>query len=923
MSRELYLIDGYSVIYRGYFAFLNRPLLNPLGKNSSSVFVFFRTLFQVMRDRAPESVVVAMDSRVPTFRHLRYEPYKATRDKAPEDLHAQVPVIEEILESLRVPCIRADGFEADDVIATLAESCRTIGAPCWILSGDKDILQLIGGNVRLLAQEKSDLVEYSREKVFESKGVYPEQIVDFLALTGDSSDNVPGVPGVGEKTAQKLLAQFGSLDSIYAKLGDVTPPAVRAKLEAGRESAMLSRELVTLKRDVPGVPSVESLQGPDMDSRAAVTLFEREGMKTLAADLKALRRKTAGAAGQRETRAAAGAAPAPSAAASATESATVALKSTAPGTYTTVTAVSELDLWIQRARRAGLYSFEVETDRTDEMSAHPLGFSLSIEEGKACYIPIRAPGITCIPEETVKQRLAGLLEDPALRLVAQNAKYDYKVMRRWGIRPANVHCDTTVAAWILESDEGNYGLDRMAEKRLGFRTLPFADLVGKDQALDQVPVQQVTDYSGEEADLTLRMYGLLSHDLSAEGLDGILNDIEMPLLTVLAEMELTGIRILSPELAAYSRELETSLAVLEQEIYALCGRAFNINSTKQLQEILFTWRKLTPVRKTKTGFSTDVDVLEILAEQDPVPEKILSHRKLSKLKSTYVDALPLLVNERTGRLHTHYIQTGAATGRLASKDPNLQNIPIREEEGRRIRSAFVPAPGMRFVSADYAQIELAILAYLSKDPILLDAFAQGRDVHRQTSALIFGVPEDQVTPDQRRVGKTINFGVAYGMSSFGLAQSLKIPRAEADRFIKAYFHRFEGVDRFLKATIKGAEDTGFVHTLMGRRRRVAAINSRNRTEKNGAERVAVNSPIQGTAADIVKLAMVRLFRRLAEQKLSTRVLLQVHDEIILEAPDEEVPEVEKLVRETMEHVTEHPIPLKVSCESGESWGAFH
>jgi DNA polymerase I len=397
----------------------------------------------------------------------------------------------------------------------------------------------------------------------------------------------------------------------------------------------------------------------------------------------------------------------------------------------------------------------------------------------------------------------------------------------------------------------------------------------------------------------------------------------MPLLGVLAEMELTGIRILSPELAAYGRELESSLAVLEQEIYALCGRTFNINSTKQLQEILFTWRKLTPVRKTKTGYSTDVDVLEILAEQDPVPEKILAHRKLSKLKSTYVDALPLLVNEQTGRLHTHYVQTGAATGRLASKDPNLQNIPIREEEGRRIRSAFVPAPGMRFVSADYAQIELAILAYLSKDPILLDAFAQGRDVHRQTSALIFGVPEDQVTPDQRRVGKTINFGVAYGMSSFGLAQSLKIPRAEADRFIKAYFQRFEGVDRFLKETIRSAEDTGFVRTLLGRRRRVAAINSRNRTEKSGAERVAVNSPIQGTAADIVKLAMVQLHRGLAERGLSTRILLQVHDEIILEAPAEEVSAVEAMVRAVMEHVTEHPIPLKVHCESGDSWGDFH
>jgi DNA polymerase-1 len=897
------------------------------------VFVFFRTLFQVMRDRAPESIAVAMDSRVPTFRHLRYEAYKATRDKAPEDLHAQVPVIEEILEALRIPCLSANGFEADDVIATLAESCRVTGTPCWIMSADKDILQLIGGNVRLLAQERgtTDLVEYSREKVFESKGVYPEQIVDFLALTGDSSDNIPGVPGIGEKTAQKLLAQFGTLDAAYAKLDEVSPASLRARLEAGRDSGMLSRELVTLKRDVPGMPTVETFQAPDLESKSAAALFVREGMKSLVAELKALRRTAGGDASAAAVGTAAagtlaarkpGAEPA-GAAAPEEPGPVVALKSTAPGTYATITDLSELDLWIQRSRRAGTYAFKVETDGPDEMHSQPLGFSLSIEEGKACYIPIRASGVTCIPEGAVKQRLAGLIEDPALRLVGQNAKNDYKVMRRWGIRPGNVYFDTMVAAWILESDEGMYGLDRMAEKRLGFRAAPYAELVEKEQTLEHVPIQRATDYSGENADLTLRLHGLLSRNLDSEGLAGVLHGIEMPLLGVLAEMELSGIRILSLELAAYSRELESSLAQLETEIYALCGRTFNINSTKQLQEILFTWRKLTPVRKTKTGYSTDVDVLEILAAQDPVPEKILAHRKLSKLKSTYVDALPLLVNEETGRLHTHYVQTGAATGRLASKDPNLQNIPIREEEGRRIRSAFVPAPGMRFVSADYAQIELAILAYLSKDPILLDAFAQGKDVHRQTSALIFGVSEDAVTAEQRRVGKTINFGVVYGMSSFGLAQGLKIPRADADRFITTYFQRFEGVDRFLKETIRSAEDTGFVRTLMGRRRRVAAITSKNRTEKMGAERVAVNSPIQGTAADIMKLAIVKLYARLLEQKLSTRILLTVHDEIILEAPVEEVAAVERTVKEVMEHVTEHPIPLKVHCESGESWGAFH
>jgi DNA polymerase-1 len=908
MSRDLYLIDGYSVIYRGYFAFLQRPLLNPLGRNSSSVFVFFRTLLQLLRDRSPYALAVAMDSRVPTFRHLRYEPYKANREKAPDDLHAQVPVIEEILAALGVPSVRADGFEADDVIATLAEACRATNRPCWILSGDKDILQLIGGNVRLMAQERgsTDLVDYSREKVFETKGVYPEQIVDFLSLTGDASDNVPGVPGVGEKTAQKLLAQFGDMDCLYARLDEVASDSVRKKLADGRDSALLSRELIVLKRDVPGMPGLDALALPALNVREAVPLFEREGMRSIVAELKAMSSATGG--------------PAPAAPESGPA---IVMASTAAGTYTTVTDLSELDLWLQRARRAGTFAFDVETDGTDELRARPLGFSLSVEEGRACYIPVRAAGISCLPEETVKQRLGQLLEDPALRLVGQNAKFDYKIMRRWGVRPANVHFDTMVAAWVLDSDESSYGLDRMAEQRLNYSTLPYKELVGKGQTLEQIPIQQVTDYSGEDADLTLRLYHVLSKELDTEGLATVLRGIEMPLVPVLAEMELAGIRILSPELAAYSAEMDLEMSRLEAEIYDLCGRTFNINSTKQLQEILFTWRKLTPVKKTKTGFSTDMDVLESLASQDPVPEKILAHRKLSKLKSTYVDALPLLVNDETGRLHTHYVQTGTATGRLSSKDPNLQNIPIREEEGRRIRAAFVPAPGMLFVSADYAQIELAILAFLSKDPILLDAFTRGTDVHRQTAALIFGTPEDAVTAEQRRVGKTINFGVVYGMSAFGLAQQLKIARAEADRFIKTYFRRFEGVDRFLKETVRSAEETGCVRTLMGRRRRIAGISSRNRTEKTAAERVAVNSPIQGTAADIVKLAMVKLFNRLKAEGLSSRILLQVHDEIILETPEEEAGAAAEIVRDVMEHVTENGPPLTVQCETGDSWGAFH
>ncbi len=913
MRGELYLIDAYSLIYRGYFAFIRKPLLNPQGRNSSSVFVFFRALLDLAARREPGYLAAVMDSRVPTFRHTSYAEYKANREKAPDDLHAQVPVIEEILEKIGVACVRADGYEADDVIATIAEQCRGTRRPCWILSGDKDILQLVGGNVRLLAQEKgsSDFIEYSREEVFKTRGVYPEGMVDYLALTGDASDNVPGVKGIGDKTALKLLSAYKDLDDIYAHFDEVTPESLRQKLAQGRESAYRSRELVTLVRNVPGVPDLEAFRFDGLKADA-VPLFEREGMKSVAADLrKRCSGRTAAIPGKREE---------PE---SGEPPVAAVMQSTAAGTHAAVTDSGELDRILSEARRAGAYAFDVETDGTDEMRASPVGFSLCYREGRAFYIPLRAPDVKCLPEAAVREKLARLLGDPEAKLAGQNAKFDFKILSRWGLRPANVHFDTMLAAWVLDSDRTTYGLDGLAERYLSYKAMPYDGLVPKGATLADIAVQKVADYSGEDADLTLRLYNRLRSELEKEDLISVLRDIEVPLIPVLADMEMAGIRILPAKLQAYGREMEKELAALESAVYELCGRTFNINSTKQLQEILFTHRGLEPVKKTKTGYSTDMDVLEALAARDPVPEKILQHRKLSKLKSTYVDALPLLVNENTGRLHTHYIQTGTATGRLSSKDPNLQNIPIREEEGRRIRAAFVPAAGTRFISADYSQIELAILAHLSQDPALLAAFREGKDIHRQTAAMIFGVDEASVSPEERRVGKTINFGVVYGMSAYGLAQSLKISRSDAERFISTYFQRFGKVDGFLKDTIRGAEETGYVHTLFGRRRRIIGIASKNRTEKNAAERYAVNSPIQGTAADIVKIAMVKLHDRLAAEGFSTRILLQVHDEIVLESPEDEADRAGKIVAEVMEGAVGRGIPLHVTLETGESWGDFH
>ena len=560
------------------------------------------------------------------------------------------------------------------------------------------------------------------------------------------------------------------------------------------------------------------------------------------------------------------------------------------GTYTLITDLQTLDEWLSRIREAGRFAFDSETDSLDALKARPVGFSFAVESGEACYVPLRGPEGPVLDEEEVRRRLKPVLEDSSLELIAQNAKYDYKVLKRWGLTLSSLAFDTMVAGWLLDTTANSFGLDELARSYLGYTTVHYADLFpdhgrGRDYPpFYEVPLETAADYAAEDADITFRLYTVFEPLLAERGFDRLFYDLELPLVPVLAEMELRGIRIDTDMLAAYSRELDGLLASIEEEIYELCGREFNIASTKQLQEVLFVERKLKPVKKTKTGYSTDVAVLQELAREDPVPEKVLRHRLLSKLRSTYVDALPKLVNPETGRLHTHFTQTGTATGRLSSKDPNLQNIPIRDEEGRRIRTAFVPADGWVFVSADYSQIELVVLAHLSGDPGLTRAFREGKDVHRETGALIFGVPAEEVTSAQRRIAKTINFGVMYGMSSFRLSRELNISRDEAERFIEAYFRTYPNIKSFVEETVRQAETHGAVRTLLGRERPLPDITSRNRTVKSGAERIAVNTPIQGTAADIVKRAMLRVSRRLAAEGGGGRILLQVHDELILEAP---------------------------------------
>ena len=955
MKTGIVLIDSYAIIYRSYFAFLSRPLRNPSGMNVSAVYGYFKFLFSLFEQHRSDAFIAVFDSKGRTFRHDIYDQYKATRQKTPDDLIAQIPLVEEILGVLGLPPLRAEGYEADDVIATLARRCQREDRPCWVVSGDKDLLQLVGGPVKALRpQDGGGFRELGTEEVRGEWGVGPEGILDYLSLTGDASDNVPGVQGIGDKTALKLFSQFSSLDEIYAGLDAVKPDSLRAKLVAGRESAYLSRRLITLADNLDlGLASLDELHVPHLDQAAAAPLFMREGMRSLAGPSPAGRPAPAGSpepsglqvraqspgagkqesgrsasAREEESRAGPGlfdaeAAASPSAQA---QSIPVAPPMDAPegapiGVYESVTTEAGLADLVDACIAAGIFAFDTETDGLDPITASMVGFSLSCSPGRASYVPLRSPDAPTVGLEAARRHLKRLFASEAVA-AGHNIKFDFHVVRRLGLTIRNRIFDTMVAAWLLDAESNSFSLESLAERLLGLSGLAFEDVVPRGSTFEVVPLALATRYAAEDADFTFRLQAFLAGELEREGLVGIFREMEMPLLPILAGMEEKGIRVNAPELRTYGLELEKELASIERQAWDLVGRDFNLASTKQLQEILFVERKLPALRRTKTGYSTDTAVLEELAPLDPVPALILRQRTLSKLKNTYVDNLADLA-ECSGRVHTTYIQTGAATGRLSSKDPNLQNIPVRDEEGRRIRASFTAEPGKVLISADYSQIELVVMAHLSGDENLIKAFRDGVDIHRRTAAFIFGVDEADIMPDQRRVAKTINFGVIYGMSAFRLARDLGIPNPRAQEFIEAYFTTYSGVAAFIQSTIARTEASGCTTTMFGRRRKISAINSRNRTERQAAQRVAVNTPIQGSAADIVKRAMLRVDRALAAEAPEVDMLLQVHDELVFEAPEASVDKAKAILRREMEGAAILSVPLRVSIETAFSWGEMH
>lgn len=905
----VYIIDSYGLIYRAYFAFIARPLTYK-GANISALFGFFRNLAALIKTHRPGRLVAAFDSKTPTFRHELYPEYKATRNKTPEDLHAQIPWIEETLSAMGVHVLQHDGFEADDIIATVVARCKAQGISCRILSGDKDLMQLVDSTTQILKPDKAGgWTECGAAEVTAEWGVPPEKLLDLLSLTGDTADNVPGIAGVGEKTAVKLLAQYGSLDGIYAA-EDRLKGAMGDKIRGGKESAYFSRKLIALKADVPLDIDFDSLSTARLDYKKAASSLKKYGAAVPAKAFALL----ALASDAPETQ---------------EEPAEDSPLQQNAGAYRALLSVSELHDYIEEIR--GLpdrtFAFDTETDSLNSLDCNLVGFSLSHTAGTGIYVPVTAGEelfAQGMDKAAALAELRTLLDDTGATAVLHNAKFDIEVL---GFTPECRIADTMIAAWLLQPDtqgKSSYSLEGLAERRLHLKGTEFSELVGKGMTFADVPLEKAAAYSAEDADFTLQLWRLLEPELKEQRLDALFWDVEMRLLPVLAGMEKDGIHLDTPALTEYAAELRRSIASVQQEIYSLAGHEFNIASPQQLQVVLFDELKLPKGKKTKRGYSTDTAVLENLQYMHDVPRKILEFRGMTKLLSTYVETLPAMT-DTDSRVHTSFIQTGTATGRLSSRDPNLQNIPVRDEAGRRIRSAFTAVPGTVLISADYAQIELVVLAHLSGDPALCRAFTDGTDVHRSTAALIFGVTPESVTPEMRRTAKTINFGVLYGMSAFRLANELGITRTQAQGFIKSYFETYGTMRAWLDSTVEQAKRDGFVETLLGRRRSIYGINSSNKMEQAAAERVAINTPVQGSAADIVKLAMLRVSGALAEKGTGARLLLQVHDELILECPDtaDAIGRTVSMLQHEMEAAATLRVPLRVSVEHGKNWGEFH
>lgn len=930
----LALVDGNALLHRAYHAL--PELMTTKGEMTNAVFGFMTMVFKALNELKADHVAVCFDMAGPTFRHEAFAAYKAQRPETDKGLVPQFARTRELLAALGIPIYEVEGYEADDLLGTLARQAQEHGVPCVIVTGDNDALQLVGPGVQVLMPRRgiTDTVLYDAEQVRERFGVPPERLPDYKALVGDPSDNLPGVPGIGAKTASKLLQAYGSVEELLAHL-DELPAKQRDALRACADQVRETKRLATIIRDAPIALDLASCRVGQYDRERVVSLLRELEFRSLldrlprpAAPIAATAGRAGGAAAPERAGRDLGL-PAGQLALFAEPQPRGVPAEGAAGEYTLVTSAAALDDVVRALRAAARFSFDTETRGQDPLRDELIGIALAWRPGQGVYVPVRhsaaaSGGHVPLPLETVRAALGPLLADAARPKIAHHAKFDIEALASVGMAVDGLVFDTMLAAQLLESTQRSANLKDLAWSKLGLEMTPISALIGsgkQQRSMADVPLDVVARYAAADADVTLRLATDLEADLHRDGLWRLFREIEMPLVPVLARMEMAGVALDVAQLQQLSAELHAKIGDLAQAIYEDVGHRFNLNSTQQLADVLFKELNLPGGRRTKMGYSTDAATLEELRGTHPIIEKLLEHRQLVKLKSTYVDALPTMINPRTGRLHTSFSQIGAATGRLSSSNPNLQNIPVRTEIGRRIRRAFVAGgPDMLLLAADYAQVELRLLAHFSRDERLLAAFAAGEDVHRATAAEVFGVPPEAVTPAQRRIAKIVNFGIIYGVSDFGLAQNTGLPRADAARIISQYMARYEGVRRYIDETLRQARAHGYVTTLFGRRRYLPEINAPVAAVRNAAERVAVNAPIQGTAADIIKVAMIRLDAALRERGLRARMLLQVHDELLLEVPRDELDAARALVPAMMAAAGDGlAVPLEVDVAVGPNW----
>ena len=907
---KLFIIDGMAIAYRAHFALIRNPLVTSDGRHISAAYGFLNALLKIVRDESPDYLAVAFDSKEKTFRHKKYPDYKATREKMPFEMRPQIQWIKDILAAMNIPMIEIPGFEADDIIGTLARRAESEKIDTYMVSGDKDFMQLVNDHIFLYAPAtgKRPLTIYDSEGVKEKWGVPPESIIDLLGLMGDSSDNIPGVKGVGEKTAVKYLKTYGSLEATLAAAPDMSNEKQRDRLLEEADMARLSRELATIDVNVPMKLEWRDMQADsDFDRETLLIKLKELELYKFVRDLGLEEEAESERKGEAETR---------SKGDGEKERWGEEEKNQEYVCCDTVEKVKDLAVKLQKQ---DVFAFDTETDGIDPVTAPLVGLSFAFKPWEAYYIPYTQEHL---------EILKAVLADENIKKVGQHIKFDMIVLQQHGAIVAGKLFDTMLAAYLLNPDNNTYKLDLLSDRYLHYHMQPITELIGQKKSqqipMSEVDLDKITFYAAEDADITFQLYGVFTKKLEEASLSDVFNNIEMPLVPVLLDMEIDGVYLDTKFLKIMSGDIGQKMTRAMEDIYDLAGGVFNINSPKQLGQILFEKLALPAVKKTKTGYSTDVTVLEKLKNKHPLPEKILEFRMLTKLRSTYVDAMPALINPKTHRVHGSFNQTVAATGRLSSSNPNFQNIPIRTEMGREIRKAFCTQEKDHFIlAADYSQVELRVMAHLSKDPNLVAAFKQDADIHTHTAATVFSIKQEDVTSDMRRTAKVINFGIMYGAGAHRISQELNIPHGEAGAIIKAYFERYTGVKEYIDQTIAECKERGYVETSYGRKRPILDINSENGNLQQAAKRAAINMPVQGTAADIIKIAMIRMRDWMKKEKLKSKMILQVHDELVFEVHPDELELLKKQVPAIMESAAELIVPLKVDVGVGKNWFEAH